>query len=239
MTVASAVLSATGLLRARLPFDVPVDPTATEAREWLQTELAKSEYQAARPTWFDQFSAWIRDTISDLLSSANGDGPPGAGIIIVLVAIAVVLIVAFLIFGLPRLNRRSRVTGELFGENDDRDSDTMRAAARQAADRGDFALAIAEAFRSIARGLAERTVLTVSPGTTARDFAARAGLAFPDHTASFTDAALSFDDVRYLGGSGSREQYDRIAALDTAVRAAKPDLDEPATAAVSGLVPPA
>ena len=235
MTAVSAALS--HLLAPVL--DAPVDPTAPEARDWLQTELAKSEYQSARPTWFDLFAAWVRDTIADLISSVRGDGPPGAGIAVVIGIIVVVLVIAFLLFGLPRLNRRSRVTGELFGENDDRNSDAMRLAAKQAAERGDFALAIAEMFRSIARALSERTVLTVSPGTTARDFASKAGIAFPEQASSFADAAISFDDVRYLGRDGTREQYDRIAALDIAVRATRPNLDDALASSPGGLVPPA
>src|SRR5690606_32969609 len=100
---------------------------------------------------------------------------------IIVIVIAALLLVAFLIFGLPRLNRRSSVTGSLFGEDDARTAADMRAAAEKAASRGDYALATAEMFRSIARGLAERTVLSTSPGTTAHDFGVRAGRAFPDH----------------------------------------------------------
>ena len=87
---------------------------------------------------------------------------------------AAALVVAFLIFGVPRLNRRSRVAGVLFGEDDDRGSADMRRDAAAAASRGDYATAIAELFRALARGLAERTIVTVTPGTTARGFAGRA-----------------------------------------------------------------
>ena len=54
-------------------------------------------------------------------------------------------------------------------------------------------------FRAVARGLAERTVLTVTPGTTASGFATRAGAAFD------AEGALVSDEVRerlrrFVGG---------------------------------------
>jgi hypothetical protein len=203
---------------------VPVDPDADEARQWVVDELTGSDYQAAQPIWFDQLSAAVGDWFASLnIGSANG--PPGLGALIVILLVVAVLVVAFLIFGLPRLNRRSTVTGSLFGENDDRDAAAMRRAAELAASQNDFALAVAEAFRAIARGLAERTVLTISPGTTAHDFSVRAAASFPAFDERLADAATAFDDVRYLGGTGTREQYEAVASLESALRATSPLLE--------------
>jgi hypothetical protein len=117
------------------------------------------------------------------------------------------------------------VTGSLFGDDDDRDAATMRAAASAAAARGDHTLAIAELYRAIARDLAERTVLTVSPGTTAHGFAARAGRAFPACAADLESASTAFDGVRYLDAVGTREQYEQVVALDATIRATRPTLE--------------
>ena len=202
---------------------VPVDPDGPQGQEWLRDELAKPEYEAAKPTWFDRLSQAIFEWLAGL--GGDGDsGPPGAGLLIILVIVAVVVLVAFLIFGLPRINRRSRITGTLFGDDDARTAAAMRKAAEDAARRDDYALAIAEMFRAIARGLAERTVLTTSPGTTAHDFAARAGTAFPEHAIALDVAAIAFDEVRYLGRDGTAEQYAAVAALETQLRTAKATL---------------
>lgn len=203
---------------------VPVDPDAQQARDWLVDELSKADYRAAQPTWFDRLSSAIFEWLQSLTVGAAG-GPPGIGVLIVVLVIAVILVIAFLVFGLPRLNRRSGVTGSLFGDDDARDSAAMRRAADAAAANGDFALAIAEIFRSTARGLAERTVLTTSPGTTAHDFAVRAAAAFPEVGSALGDAATAFDEVRYLGRAGSREQYDAMAALELSLRTARPILE--------------
>jgi hypothetical protein len=52
------------------------------------------------------------------------------------------LIVGFILFGVPRLNQRSKSLGALFGDEDDRDSTTLRRAAERAAAAGDYTIAI-------------------------------------------------------------------------------------------------
>jgi hypothetical protein len=212
-----------GALSGLVPTEVPVEPDGPEARQWLSDELAKPEYLSAQPTWFDLLAASIRDWFSSLNFSGGG-GPPGLGVLVVVVAIALALLIAFLVFGVPRLNRRSTVTGTLFGDDDDRNSSAIRRAAEQAAARDDFATAIAEMFRAIARGLSERTILTVTPGTTAHDFGTRAGRSFPGDAPALSDAAAAFDDVRYLGRDGTRAQFEALASLESRLRASKPEL---------------
>jgi hypothetical protein len=206
-----------------LPVTVPVDPDAGEARRLLLEELAKSEYQAAQPTWFDRLSAAFFDWLGSLQFGGAG-GPPGLGVLVVVLVVVVLLVVAFLVFGVPRLNRSSAVGGELFGVDDARSAAQIRQAAEAAAARGDLSLAVAELFRSIARSLVERTVLSPSPGTTAHAFAERAGAAFPALAGQFALSATDFDGVRYLGRDGTREQYDALDRLDRAVAAATPVL---------------
>ena len=207
-----------------LPWDVPVDPEPPEARQWLVDELSKPQYQAAKPTLFDQIAKAISDWVSSL-QIGTVEGPPAFGLGVILVLVAAALVVAFLIFGVPRLNRRSRVAGVLFGEDDARGSADMRRDAAAAASRGDYATAIAELFRALARGLTERTIVTVTPGTTARGFAGRAGVTFPQFADRLVTAAEAFDDVRYLGHPGSVEWYEALVALESEVRAARPALE--------------
>jgi signal transduction histidine kinase len=203
---------------------VPVDPDAQEARQWLLDEMSEADYRAAQPTWFDRLAAAVRDWFESLSFAVPG-GPPGIGALVVVLFVVVLLVIAFLIFGLPRLNRRSAVTGSLFGDDDDRASAAMRLAAEAAAARGDYSLAVAEMFRAIARSLAERTVVSTTPGTTAHDFAARAARVFPAQAEGLESAAHDFDDVRYLGGPGSPEQFTAIAALERELRAVRPELE--------------
>jgi HAMP domain-containing protein len=210
------------------PLDVPVDPDAPEARRWLVEELSKGKYRppAETPSWLREWLRSIQEWFSDLF---NGIGSPEASpiwLVVLLVVVAAVLVVAFLIFGVPRLNRRSSERGELFGEDDERDSEALRRAATRAAEAGDFATAIAEMFRALARGLSERTIVTTSPGTTAHGFVREAAGAFPDAAARLASAADDFDRVRYLGAAGTAEQWKAISSLERELRSAKPVHDD-------------
>lgn len=193
--------------------EVPVDPDADEARQWILDELSDPRYEAAKPTWFDELSAAVIEWLLSLAESATG-GPSGVLLAIVVVLIVVALVAAFLIFGMPALNRRSTVNKSLFGEDDERTAEAMRRAADAAAAAGEWALAIEESFRAMARGLAERTILATTPGTTAHGFSASAGAAFPALAADLAGAADSFDRVRYLGRPGTEPDYRAVAALE-------------------------
>lgn len=202
---------------------VPVDPDSTEAQRWVIQELAKPEYRAAQPTWFDQasqaFWKWLQSLKID-----GGPGVQGPILIVALLVVVAALIAAFFIFGAPRLNRRSAGSDALFGDDDARDSNAMRRSAEEAASRSDWVLAIEEIFRSIARGLAERTLVTVFPGTTARDFAGRAGTALPAFSERLAAAASAFDDVRYLSRAGTEAAYRSAVALESDLRTLRPAL---------------
>ncbi|WP_207454731.1 DUF4129 domain-containing protein [Desertivibrio insolitus] len=207
-----------------LPAEVPVDPgTPEDARDRLLEELSKPEYQAARPTWFDLVAEAVQDWLAGL-QFGELEGPPALALLLIGLAVAAALVVAFVVFGLPRLNRRSVASFELFGARDGRSADELREAAEAAAARGDFAAAIPEMYRAIARGLAERTIVTPSPGSTAHDFARRAAEAFPDHGWRLEAAATTFDGVRYLGRVGSAAEYASVAELERDIRSATPRL---------------
>jgi hypothetical protein len=209
---------------ALVGIEVPVDPDAGEARRWLIEELSKPAYQAAQPTWFDRVSSAFWDWLRSLdLSGTGAAGGPILALAALLVLAAI--IAAFIVFGRPRLNRRSGITGALFGEDDERTALALRSAAGAAASRGDWSAATLDMFRSIARGLAERTIVSVSPGMTANGVAMDAARAFPALAAALRGAAARFDGVRYLGRAGTEDGYRLTAELERAVREVRPVLE--------------
>lgn len=199
----------------------PLDPDAPEARRWLEEELTKPEYQAAKPSPFDLAMQAIRDWFFGLFDGASGLPGPVLLLLLVLLVVAVV-IVGLLVFGLPRLRRRRRTEVPLFDDQDRRGLETLRRAAAAAAAAGDWPLAIEERFRAVVRGLVEREVVTVHPGTTARAFADDAARRFPEFGAPLRQAAEDFDGVRYLGRSGSAEDYERMSTLERSLTGARP-----------------
>ncbi|MES1170660.1 MAG: DUF4129 domain-containing protein [Leifsonia sp.] len=211
-----------------LPFDVPVDPDGPEAQRWLVQELSKAEYQSAQPTPFDQLVQQIGDWINSLINGLGSVQIPGIGNLLGVVVIGifvVLLVIAFLVFGLPRISRRSSADAAVFSPHDSRDAAALRRDAERAAASGDYTLAVAEIFRALARGLDERTLVSSFPGSTASDLATRAARVFPDAAARLHDAAAAFDGVRYLGATGSAEQWQQLAALERELRSARPPRD--------------
>lgn len=201
--------------------DVPVDPTAPEARDWLIDELSKPEYAAAQPSLFDRLSQAFFDWLMRLFQ-------PGASVptdwipVAIVVAVVLAIVVALLVWGLPRLNRRSSATQGLFGDDDTRTADELRRASERLAANGDWTNATLDRFRAIARDLTERTIVFVSPGTTAHDFAGRAAEAFPDSSERLLSAARTFDELRYLGATGTAENYEFLRSLDAALSTRTP-----------------
>lgn len=195
------------------------EPSAEEARRLLQQELSDRIYREAEPNWFDRLVQGVLDWLASL---AVGDGAaPAALLTLLLVIVAGAVIAAIVIFGLPRLRRRRAPLAPLFGEDDDRSADELRAAATAAAGRGDFDAAVLDGFRALARGLDERGLLLVSPGTTAHAVAEGAAAVLPEASADLDRSAGDFDRARYQGLGADEAAWLRIRSLDERMRAAR------------------
>lgn len=208
-----------------LPIDVPVDPSAPVAQRWLEQELSKPQYQAGRPGLFQQILQSFLDWLQSIVPTSGPRGLPDfSGLLSVLgiAALAAILVIVFVKYGAPRLNRRSSAGAELFADGDERDAAALRRDAARAAAAGDYAAAIADLFRALARRLDERAIVSSFPGTTARGFARGAGDAFPSAADRLGVCARDFEGVRYLGTTGSVEQWERIRALEAELRDARP-----------------
>lgn len=228
----------TGPLVASAVLQIPVDPSSPDAQQWILGELAKAPYQAAKPTWFDLASKAVQDWITSLFQGPGGNAGPVL-LAVVVIVITGLIVAAFLIFGRPHLNRRTADGRRaLFGDDDRRTADELRASAAAAARVGDWAQAIEERFRAIAQSLDERTIVSVTPGTTAVEFAARTALAVPEERDELTASARAFDEVRYLERPGDEGQYRRLVSLDERLRAARPRILEPAMAGTPGTTGP-
>lgn len=208
----------------------PLTPDGDEARRWAERELADPVYDAAQPTAIDRIARAIGDFFASLLSTQlGGDWGPWASIVAAIV-IVLVIVAAFLVWGIPRATGRARATAELFGADEQRSAAELRRDATTLAGRSEWDAAIVQRFRALARGLIERGAVDTPPGATVHAFARAAARAFPAHADPLEAAAAAFEDVRYLRRPGTEELYRRIAAVDDQVSAARPVLPEPAEA---------
>lgn len=199
----------------------PLTPDGDEAREWAERELSRPVYAEAEPTPIDRVARAIGDFFASLFGA---EAPPGLATIILLTAAALVLVaivVAFVVWGRPRLVRRAQTpVGALFGDDDQRTARQLRELAEQAAAGEDWDEAIVLRFRALARSLVERGVVDLPPGATARTLADLGAASHPDHAQDLRRSAASFDDVRYLGRHGTASSYADVARTDQGILAA-------------------
>ena len=209
----------------------PLTPDEPTGREWLLNELSKPEYEQARPNfievWIDQFWKWFNSLFEPQENSIFAVNPW----LIVVLLVIVGIILALIFWGRPRAVAASRAkAGSVFLDDDTRSARELRDAARAAASSGDWALAITEQFRALSRGLTDRTVIAMRPGTTAQGVAHSAAVAFPDHRRKLAQAADLFDGVRYLDRRGDESGYALIRDLDETLERTRPaNLPEVAT----------
>lgn len=200
-------------------------PDGDEARRWAEDELSRTIYAEAMPTPFDRFAKAIADFLAGLFTARPGDAFAIGPIALVVGIVVAALVVALLVWGVPRRSRTIRRTSrDLLGARDDRTATQLRADAARSARAGSWAEATILRYRAIARDLLERDLIDPSPGATAQAIAREAAVSFPHEAPSLGLAASLFDDVRYLGGAGSGENYQIVAELDERLHAQTPAL---------------
>ena len=210
-------------------------PGPDEARRLLEQELAHREYRGAQETWWDRASRSFLDWLGSL--APDGVGSPGVGRTLLVIAVLVLVAVVVLVVvtrGLPRRRARLRPTapGGVFDDDDLRSAQVVSAAASAAFRAGDWATAVLEGYRALARGLGERDLVLLVPGATARAIADRAAEPFPQLDDVLRHASDTFDAVRYLGIEADESAARRVLAAGRAVREARPSpTDQPAVPA--------
>lgn len=204
-----------------VPVDVPVVPDDGTARRWAEQELARPEYQQARPGPLEAVLDAVGRWLGDLL---DGLQPSGANPwLIVVVLLLLVGIVVLVLVVRPRLNRAAGRRAEVFDAERPLDADAHRALARSAAARGDHATAVIEAFRALVRAAQERTDLPEGDGRTVDEVTADLADLFPAERDAVTAASRRFNDVRYGDAPASAAEHEAVTALDARLARARSD----------------
>lgn len=199
-------------------------PDGDEARQWAEQELSDPRYADAKPTWFDLVARDVGRFLADLFSSDNGANVGPSALIVVSIIVFGALVAALIIWGRPRRAQAVRRPGiGLLGADDDRSAAQLRADADRCARGGDWDEATILRFRALARGLLERDLIDPSPGATAQAIAREVSVVFPAETVPVRQAAVSFDDVRYLRHPATAERYAELAATDDRLSALRPE----------------
>lgn len=196
-----------------------LDPTPVEARDWLEQELHRSDYQSP---WLESAIRWVLDQLRRLLDGA-GHVAGLSPLITVLVALVVIALLAWV---LPKVRRESVVarTGGAVLEDLTITARTYRDLAAKAFRDGRYDDAILDGFRAIAKDMSDRTLLDDAPGRTAHEVSLALAQPFPDHANRLVRAADVFDSVRYGHRQASAEQFGEVQHLDAELVRARPAL---------------
>ena len=205
-----------------LSFTVPVDPDAQTAREWLENELRKAEYQdQPGESLIEVLLRWVERILGNLerATSGLGGGIPGSVVALILLAFLTAALL-WLVLGPLRSSRRRKTSAAVF-DDDTRDLETLRKASAAAAAAAEWTVAVIERFRVVVRTLENENIVAVVPGMTASEVSQGALRAMPDHEFELVWAADTFDGLRYGHNSAGAADYTRMCALEEAAKKAQ------------------
>jgi hypothetical protein len=198
-----------------------LDPTPAEARTWLGDELHKASYQEP---WLDSVIRWFMDHLRALFNGASQAANSGISAVVTLLVALVVI--ALLVWVLPRVRREpaaARPEGAVLD-----DLAITAAAYRELASRalaeGRFEDAVLNGFRAIAKDMSDRTLLDDAPGRTAHEVSLALWPAFPGYAGRLAQAADLFDAVRYGRRPASADQASLVQQLDAELIKTRPVL---------------
>lgn len=212
----------------------PVLPGRDQARRWAEEELAKPEYRDAAPGWLDSVWAEILDWLRSLdggsgLDSTSTVAAPWIGVAIT------VLIGAAVILARPRLNAKAKRANDVFDAGATVGAEAYRRRAAAEATAGNWSVAVVDCFRALVRTAEDRAVFDARPGRTAGEVAHELATPFPTEASRLTDAARTFDGIRYGNEAAGQADYAAVRALDIALQSLMPasaaltaERDEPA-----------
>lgn len=181
------------------------------ARDAAERELAKPIYP--KDSWTDQIWEWIDDMLTDLLDRSSHI--PGGWFTITILLLLLAGIIALAVRAASNTMRTNRgAEPSLFGATE-LSAAQYRATAEQLAASGNWAAAIRNRLRAIARHLEETGALQAVPGRTATELAHDATELMPDLGPEFQTSTTIFNDVTYGEQPGTENGYRTVAALDT------------------------
>lgn len=182
-------------------------PDSDDAHDWVYEELSKSVYSGRSTLW-----EWIKDqllTIFEWFLEQTGSQEK-AFLTISLIALIVGTAIALLVVARrarPRKGSSPHASMAVWQADDDRSFDELVAAAQQAAQQGDYSLALVEQFRGLALRAHNRGIIHLAPGATAHEVATNLGRAVAPLAPSAHRLGNAFNIAFYGSGQATAEDY--------------------------------
>lgn len=203
-------------LAALVAVAAPPDPvTRAAAQAAARAELAKRAYHRNDPSLIDRGLEWFLKKLGRLLENGARHAP-GHQLGLLLILLIVSAVVAVVTARVGVLRRSPRGDEAIFGV-EETTADDHRRRAEEFAQAGQWAEAIRERLRAIARELEQRGVLDPRPGRTAAELSRDAGAQLPAVAADLRTAASIFDRVWYGGRTATAADEELLRRLDSRV----------------------
>jgi hypothetical protein len=206
-------------------------PVSRQAGQRLaRDELSKAIFHP-HPSLTQRILALVDKVLDQLFKT--GSSFPGGWWAVVALATLAALAAAVVLNRVGPLARAHHADDRLLAGSRRLSAADHRLRAGRLAGTGDYAGAILECVRAIARELEERGVLSPRLGWTAAEIAAEAAQALPADASALRQGARLFDDICYGGRTGTAAGYALVQDLDQRITAAsrKPATSGPGRAA--------
>lgn len=194
----------------------PPDPiTRDAAQAAARSEVAKGAYHRNDPSLVNRGLSWLLKRLVKLLDATSRHAPGHAiGLLLIVVIVAAVIVLIAARVGV--LRRTPRVSDAIFGIEETTAGEHRSRAERFAAE-GNWAEAIRERLRAIARELEQRGVLDPRPGRTAAELSREAGEQLPAVAGDLRTATSVFDAVWYGNRAATASDEQLLHALDSTI----------------------
>jgi Domain of unknown function (DUF4129) len=192
------------------------DPVTRDgAQAAARNEVAKRAYHRHDPSLAARALSWLWDRLGRLLAAGTRHSPGHAvGALLVMAIVAAVIV---LILARVGALRRTPRAGEAIFSTEETTADDHRKLARRFAADGQWAEAIREHLRAIARELEERGVIDPTPGRTAAELSREATRELPGLERDLSRATSTFESVWYGGRTATSDDERLLRDLDDAV----------------------
>ena len=209
--------------------------TREGARAAARRELAKPPYHRDDPSLSERGLRTLGRWLAELFEQAATAGP-GSRLGAVLLVLLLVLLIVAVRLRIGPLARQAASSAPLLGNRPGSPAE-YRAAAAAAAESGDYATALRDQLRALAREAEVRGVLEPRAGRTADELSTEVAAALPQVASQLSVAVAGFDAVWYGGRTAVPEDYVRAVAAENALRGVPPDSVEvpgPTSSAAGG-----
>lgn len=202
------------------PLLTVLTPSKSEGQQWADDELSNPAYRDADLTLLERIGRAINRFLSNLFDTAIDFNNPW---LIIVFALVVAAIVGFFVW------RANRGTGDAFSpalfdrsELDGLENpEEYRKRAAQAAQRGDWNLAVVETVRASMAHLAHTRTVDLTASATAHELALAAGEKLPELSADLIEASDLFDAVSFGQFEATEDHYTYVSDIDSRVRSAR------------------